>query len=61
MSLAQSAIKEPALPSRLERSGALSLAAAIEGFGDRPAVHVLKCAKCARLVVFFLESGIHRA
>jgi hypothetical protein len=38
-------------------SGALSLATAIDGFGDRPKVYVFKCAQCARLVTYFLDNG----
>jgi hypothetical protein len=43
-----------------ECSGALSPAAAIDGFGERPKVQVFRCAQCARLVMYFLENGTLR-
>jgi hypothetical protein len=50
-------MQEPTPPPCHECSGALSLAAAIDGAGERPKVHVFKCAQCAHLVMYFLENG----
>jgi len=47
-------------PSCYACGGVLSLAAAIDASGDRPKVHVFKCAQCARLVMYFLVNGTLR-
>ena len=60
MSVTESAMQDPTPPPCHECSGALSLAAAIDGAGQRPKVHVFKCAQCAHLVMYFLENGILR-
>jgi hypothetical protein len=52
-----SAGETPTPPACVECRGSLSLAAAIDSFGDRPPVHVYKCENCSRLVMFFLEDG----
>ena len=44
-------------PTCVECRRSLSLAAAIDSFGDRPPVHVYKCGNCSRLLMFFLEDG----
>ena len=53
-------VQEVTPPPCHECSGNLSLAAAIDGFGDRPEVRVFKCAQCAGLVMYFLENGTLR-
>jgi hypothetical protein len=60
MSMTLSPMPELTLPPCYECSGALSLAAAIDGLGDCPKVHVFKCAQCAHLVMYFLENDALR-
>jgi hypothetical protein len=57
MSMSLSPMPDLTPPPCHECSGALSLAAAIDGLGDRPKMHVFKCAQCARLAMYFLEKG----